>query len=170
MTSETAERPWYRHFWVWFLVIPPAATVIFWAVVLTTAASPPALVVDDYARIGLTYEQEQARDRRAAELGVTARLHVSRQEGGVTIALAGLDVPPDRLELRLAHPTDASLDRRSMLTRTGTGIYRGRLGGAVSGRRYVQIEPPGAAWRLGGELAAARNDLALEPAAHVAAR
>lgn len=163
MSAERPDRPWYRHFWVWFLIAPPAATVIFWAVILTTMASPPSLVVDDYGKIGLAYEDEQARDAAARELGVTGRLDVRREGGRVTVALVGLDDPPQRLRVTLAHPTEAARDRTATLERNGGGLYRGELGGAAPGRRYVTLLPDDGGWRLAGELSASRTDMSLEP-------
>lgn len=170
MSEEATSRPWYRHFWVWFLAVPPAATVIFWAFVLTTTASAPSLVVDDYSQIGLTYAQEKARDRAAAERGVRARLHLVRDAGTVTVALQGLEPAPDRLDLRLAHPTEARRDLATTMKRIGSGIYRGDLGSPADGRRYVQIRPADGDWRLGGELLAGRDELELAPPEATAAR
>lgn len=170
MSAEQADRPWYRHFWVWFLIVPPASTVIFWGVVLTTMASPPSLVVDDYGKIGIAYQDEQARDQAARELGVTGRLNVQRERGRVTVALAGLDDPPQKVQLRLAHPTEAARDRSATLERTGGGLYRGELGQAAPGRRYVTLLPDDHRWRLAGELLASETDLSLQPPADRAAR
>ena len=162
-TAPDGQRPWYRYGWVWFLMVPPAATVIFWAVVLTTTAAAPSLVVDDYARIGLAYQQQHERAASAARLGIEARLHVTRGEGGITVSLSGANPHPERLEVRLTHPTESRRDIRALVERSATGIYRGRVDGAVSGRRYVQIEPVGGAWRLSGEMLAHRSELALAP-------
>ncbi len=170
MSEATTDRPWYRHFWVWFLMVPPAATVIFWAVILATTAGPPALVVDDYAKVGLIYEQQQARDAAAARLGLSGRIHVAREAGTATVVLTGLADAPDRLRLTLAHPTDASRDRRALLRREGTGVYRGELGSPASSRRYVEIRPVDGAWRLGGELAAGATELGLRPPGDLAER
>lgn len=170
MSAEQPDRPWYRHFWVWFLIAPPAATVIFWTVILTTMASPPSLVVDDYGKIGLAYEDEQARDAAARELGVTGRLDVRRERGRVTVALIGLDDPPQQLELTLAHPTEAARDRTATLERTGGGLYRGELGAAAPGRRYVTLLPGDGRWRLAGELLAHRTDISLQPPERRSAR
>jgi hypothetical protein len=170
MTAERYERPWYRHFWVWFLIAPPAATVIFWTVILTTMASPPSLVVDDYGKIGLAYENDRARDTAARDLGVTGRLDVQREGGRVTVALVGLDDPPQRLRVTLAHPTEAARDRTATLERIGGGLYRGELGGAAQGRRYITLLPVDGGWRLAGELSANRTDMSLKPPAPSAAR
>ncbi|MDZ7828655.1 MAG: FixH family protein [Halofilum sp. (in: g-proteobacteria)] len=79
-------QPWYRHPWVWALFVPPVAAIVFWTVIITVFAGPPSLVVDDYAKIGLSYQQERDRDAAAADLGVQ-RAHASaarvrRRNGG----------------------------------------------------------------------------------------
>lgn len=170
MTAEQTDRPWYRHFWVWFLIVPPASTVIFWAVILTTMASPPSLVVDDYGEIGIAYADEQARDQTARKLGVTGRLNVQRERGRVTVALAGLDDPPEKIQLQLTHPTEAARDKSATLERSGGGLYRGELGAAAPGRRYVTLLPDDRRWRLAGELQASETDLSLQPPAVRATR
>ena len=169
-TADHPQRPWYRHFWVWFLMVPPAATVVFWAVVLTTTAASPSLVVDDYAQIGLVYQQQREREAAAARLGIEARLHVTRGEGGITVSLAGIEPHPEQLMVRLTHPTEAGRDHQALVERSATGIYRGRTGSAVSGRRYVQIEPVDGAWRLTGEMPGHRSELVLAPPDHLAER
>ena len=170
MTEEMPARPWYRHFWVWFLMLPPAATVIFWAVILATTAASPSLVVDDYAKVGLIYEERQARDAAAAQRGLDGRLHLVREAGRATVVVRGLDRAPDRLRLTLAHPTEAQRDRTTVLRREGSGIYRGDLGGATRNRRYVEIRPLAGDWRLGGELLAHENELDLRPPRDLAER
>lgn len=156
-------RPWYRHFWVWFLFIPPAATVIFWAVILWTTAASPSLVVDDYAKIGLTYQEQRDRDRAAARLGLSARFHAVRDTGGMTLVLNGPDPPPGRLRLLLAHPAEASRDMEVMLERGAGGVYRADLGRALVAGRYLEITPPGRAWRLTGRLSPGQSELVLVP-------
>jgi hypothetical protein len=163
VTEREDSRPWYRHFWVWFLMVPPAATVVFWAVILATTAASPALVVDDHSKVGLAYEQQQARDAVAARRGLAGRVHVARDEGTVTVVLTGVQQAPDRLRLTLAHPTEAGRDRHAILRREGSALYRGRLDGPAPNRRYVEIHPVAGDWRLAGELPAHRSDLGLSP-------
>lgn len=165
--AATDDRPWYRYPWPWLLMIPPAASIVFWVSVVTTMAGPPSLVVDDYAKIGLVYAEERSRDRRAAELGVVARLHWVRDTGSVTLAVTELDDPPERMALLLAHPTRQRSDLRTVVRRDSAGVYRGRLPSDAPtprGRRYVQLAPVGTDagdWRLTGELAADQSELTL---------
>lgn len=160
-SDDSAPRPWYRHFWVWFLMVPPAATVLFWVTVIWTTAASPSLVVDDYSKIGVTYRQQRDRDQAAARIGVSARFHAVRDTGGITLALAGLDDPPPRLDLLLAHPTEASRDIKTVLERTDAGIYRARLGHALDAGRRIEVSPPGGGWRLSGRITAGQSELEL---------
>lgn len=157
------DRPWYRHFWVWFLMVPPAATVIFWATILWTTAASPSLVVDDYSKIGLTYQERRDRDRSAARLGLSARFHAVRDSGGVTLVLDGPEPPPGRLRLLLAHPAEAARDIEVTLERDAGGVYRADLGRALAAGRHVEITPPGRDWRLTGRLASGQSELVLAP-------
>jgi hypothetical protein len=163
-------QPWYRHFWVWVLFVPPVAAMVFWTVIITVFAGPPSLVVDDYAKIGLAYQQERDRDAAAAELGVSARLHLLRESGGVTVVLRGPGRTPERLRFRLTHPAEATRDLGIRLDRTASGIYRGDLDGPAGGRWRVELTPPDGRWRLAGEIFAGESDLELHPPEQVAER
>ena len=44
--TEFPEKPWYRHFWVWFILAPLIATVIASMITLFLAGSGPELVND----------------------------------------------------------------------------------------------------------------------------
>ncbi|WP_435103207.1 FixH family protein [Arhodomonas sp. AD133] len=159
--TATAERPWYRHPWPWLLAIPPVSAIIFWAVIITTMAGPPSLVIDDYAKVGLVYEQNRTRDSAAARLDVAARLQWQRANGEIRVAITRGDVQPTALTLRLSHPTDAARDHTVTLTRDAAGLYTGRVPVVIDGRRHVQITPPDSQWRLSGSLDAQREALTL---------
>jgi hypothetical protein len=40
------DAPWYRHFWVWFVLAPLIAAVVASFVTLYLAGAPPELVED----------------------------------------------------------------------------------------------------------------------------
>ena len=51
-------EPWYRQFWPWFLIAIPMMSVVVGITMLALAVKEPlAMVVDDYARIGLETHQ-----------------------------------------------------------------------------------------------------------------
>ena len=157
------EKPWYRHFWVWFVLTPLIGTVLASIVTLFLAGAPPALVVDDYGPIAMTVERDLQRDRRAAELGVTARLQIDPRSGSagqaVAVRLAG--AAPRSLTLELIHPTLEGLDQRLELTRRGD-TYTGTMPRADT-RLYVLITDAAGDWRLSGELARGSTAVDLAP-------
>ncbi len=73
--SNEPIRPWYRHRWPWLLAIAPLAAIVGGMVTLWLAATTSdSLVVDDYYREGRAINQQLARDRVAASLGLHAQL------------------------------------------------------------------------------------------------
>ncbi|MEZ5563250.1 MAG: FixH family protein [Gammaproteobacteria bacterium] len=147
------ERPWYRHFWVWFMLVPLIGSVIAGFVTLYLAGAPPALVVDDFGKIAMAVELDQQRDQRAAELGLGARLALSPQAAGssqaVSISLSG--AAPERLRLDLIHPTLEQMDQHVLLKRSAGG-YTGTVTHADT-RLHVLISDEQGTWRLAGILA-----------------
>lgn len=161
-TAVSDDRPWYRSPWPWLLMLPPFVTVVFWIVVLSTITHAPSLVVDDYSRIGLAYQKDEARNEAAAALGLSGRLQVQRDTGRVSFVLRDPQAAPSTLELALVHPTEAHRDLHLTLTRDpATGVYSARSDVRIADRRYVHLTPPDGAWRLAGTLEAGRSGLEL---------
>lgn len=151
-------RPWYREFWVWFIIAPPLASIVagLWLVHISFTSADD-LVVDDYRRIGRTFEQAVERDRAAMALNATVTISVDRTNGEV-LARLQIDGPtPSALELLAIHPTEARRDQRTTLQPDSDGLFRGRLDGPVDGRHYLQVVPVDQGWRLTGELPATQS-------------
>lgn len=145
-------KPWYRHFWVWFILTPVIGSVIAGFVTLYLAGAPPSLVVDDFGQIAMAVELDLQRDKRAAELGVAARLQFDAPSAGsnqaVTVSLSS--TAPNSLKLELIHPTLEQMDRQVILKRSGDR-YTGALLRADT-RLYVMISDDAGNWRLTGVL------------------
>ena len=165
--NSPEQKPWYRHLWPWLVMIPPAGAVVGGFVTAWLAGGPPALVVDDYAEIAMATELDQARDRRAAELGLAARVQLdpdAARPGLVTAAVSlqassGQVVHLDALTLRFVHATREEFDRETSLERRA-----GRYSGLIErrpGRFYVHLGDPAGSWRLVGELEPGRQSLNL---------
>jgi hypothetical protein len=159
-------EPWYRQFWPWFLIAIPMMSVVGG---ITTAVlamkDPQAMVVDDYAKIGLATHRRLARDERAAALGLSGELSIEGEPARVTVALRSREAfeRPDVLLLTIAHPTLAERDLRLDLYLAGE-VWRGSLPSGPSDRRYIQLEPPSGEWRLAAELADGQRRLELSAA------
>ncbi|MCC5794084.1 MAG: FixH family protein [Chromatiales bacterium] len=152
--ADRPGRPWYRHYWVWLVMLPPFGSIVAGFTLLFHAlASPNPLVVDDYSRIVRYTEQRLERDREAVRLGVTAELDIRTSERGTEVAVlvAPLSVPMDGLQLRFVHPTLDTLDQAAALLPDGAGGWIGQLPMPVAGRYYLQLAPAGVSWRLAGE-------------------
>lgn len=161
---ETQPKPWYRQFWLWFVLAPLIAVVIASFATLFIAGRPPALVVDDYRQIPLAVERDRARDLRAAELGLSAELQFTAAADGnrgVLVSLQG-DAPA-RLRLDLVHPTREEFDRSTVLDRAGAG-YAGVVQRPAN-RVYVSLHDEADTWRLTGTLPAGADALRLAPSA-----
>ena len=156
------ERPWYRHVWLWIMLVPLIASVIAGFVTLYLAGAPPALVVDDFGKIAMAVELDQQRDRHAAELDLGARLEFGDLPVGssrtVSISLSG--TAPDRLRLELIHPTLEHMDQHVLLKRNAD-VYTGSVVRADT-RLHVLISDEQESWRLTGILAAGQDVLDLQ--------
>lgn len=161
----TGGKPWYREFWLWFVMAPVIATVIGGFATLIIAGAPPALVVDDYGEIALVVERERERDQHAAALGLVAELQLgigpNEGAGAVVVRLAG--ARPARVRLDLIHPTRDERDASVLLDHAGDA-YRGVVR-RPAGRLYLQLTDDQGSWRLTGELGPTQQSTRLEPAA-----
>jgi hypothetical protein len=155
------ERPWYRHVWLWIMLVPLIGSVIAGFVTLYLAGAPPALVVDDFGKIAMAVEMDQQRDRHAAELGLGARLEFGDplEGNGRTVAISLSGAAPDRLKLELIHPTLEQMDQRVLLKRTDHA-YTGSVVKPDT-RLHVLISDEQGSWRLTGILAAGQDALDL---------
>lgn len=162
--DQTRPRPWYRQFWLWFVLSPLVVVVIASFVTLFIAGRPPALVVDDYRQIPLVVERDRARELRAAELGVSAELQFTAAADGSRRVLVDLQGDsPARLRLDLIHPTREEFDQSTVLHRTGA-VYAGLVQPPLN-RVYVSLHDEADTWRLTGTLPAGADSMRLAPAA-----
>lgn len=146
---DSDSKPWYRHFWPWFLMALPATVVVagVWTAFIAHEHADD-LVVDDYYKDGLAINQQLAKKQRAQELGLTAALHFS--DDVVTVTLTG-PMPDSGLRLLLSHPVEADRDFAVPLVRTATGAYRGSLDQAVAPHWHWTLQGLGSDdWRLDG--------------------
>ncbi|WP_353220000.1 FixH family protein [Salinisphaera sp. S4-8] len=163
MSMTQTVRPWYRHVWPWALMVPPAASVVFWVVIITTMAGPPDLVVEDYAKVGLTYTQDQSARQVAARMGLEANAQVDRASGAVSLRVDGFDEAPATLRLALVHATKASADHVIELKRNSAGIYHGSTHAAIIGARELRLAPIDGAWTVTGHITGPQTSVRLAP-------
>jgi len=149
---QPTRTPWYRQFWPWFIMAFPASAVVAGiATVIIAVKNPDGLVDDDYYKAGLAINKVLARSEQAARLGLRAQVQWQPDDASLTVALHGQGTWPDRLRLRLVHPTRAGFDEEVPLLRQADGRYRGLLTRRPPpGNWHLRLEPLDAAWRLSG--------------------
>lgn len=168
-TSEEAADnpgPWYKQFWLWFVLAIPAITIVWCIFMITVAVSSQgAMVNDDYYKEGLAINMELARDRLAADMKLAGSVRFEGNQIRLEVEEAGKQANFDFLILDMAHPTLAEQDRRLQLQRVGEGLYEARLPRPLEGRWYLELRGPTNDWRLKGEAALpASMPLKLAPA------
>lgn len=150
--STRSERPWYTEPWPWILASFPLAAVIGGLITAWIAVkTDDGLVEDDYYKHGLAINQTLGRDKEAGSLHLSATL--SAQANGQTISLrltGALPRYPERLKLRILHPTRAGRDQSVALTRTGQETYTGKGVSLTAGRWDLVLEDDARTWRLLG--------------------
>lgn len=145
--NPNASGPWYREPWPWILAALPATAVIAGlATVVIAVKNQDGLVAEDYYKQGLAINRVLAREQRAAQLGLSAKLWF--RDGRVDVQLHGEGVPPPVLTLRFVHPTRAGEDREVPLARVAGDQYQAEAPALARGHWLVQLEDGARTWRL----------------------
>ena len=146
-------KPWYQHFWPWFLIGLPLAAVLAGVATLFIAMDDPdSLVVGDYYKQGLAINRTLAREQAARSLGLTGRMRIDVASGDVTVGLrANQAVGTKTLRLKLFHATRDKHDVQIVLNAVGEGRYAGNLEKPLRlGAWTVNVEPEDQSWRISG--------------------
>jgi hypothetical protein len=144
-------QPWYRHRWPWMLMLGPFLVIVAGAVTTYLAVrSNDGLVDDDYYKQGLTVNQVTARDRRAVELGLHAKVAFDAERRLIRVSLQSRQLAafPGSLKLNIAHPTRSGLDQSLLLHADGPASYSAGIGAPLAGRWHVSLEDDRREWRL----------------------
>lgn len=152
MRLQSDSRPWYKEPWPWLLMLGPFVVVVAGFVTAWLAIrSNDGLVADDYYKQGLAINQQLQRDQKAGELGVEAQVLRSGTQMRVMLVGGGQAKLPEKLMLRISHPTRAGMDQVVDLVPEGQGLFSGKLSTDISGRWHVVLEDPSGQWRLQGD-------------------
>ncbi len=150
--------PWYRQFWPWFIMALPATAVIagfytLWLAMQTT----DSLVVQADVGMDVVTERNLAAEKTAAKLGIAATVRIEAESGAVTATVSSAENLDEvaTLGLRLRHPTIASRDAVTELTRAmpdadGNPTWAGHLLNVPTGRYFMTLSSQ-SGWRLSDE-------------------
>lgn len=152
MHLKSDSRPWYREPWPWFLMAGPFVVVVAGVITAWLAIrSNDGLVADDYYKQGLAINQQLQRDQKAAEMAITGDLMRSGAQLRVMLQTDKQQAWPEKLLVRITHPTRAGMDQVVELANEGNGLFSGKLTTEISGRWHVVLEDPSGTWRLHGD-------------------
>lgn len=142
--------PWYRHPWVWGVILIPFSAVAFGIVMITTVTLfPDDVVVDNYYQEGKAINERIGMDVQAERQGIEV---TSRVLSGDEIAFHIENADDSIVVLNLYHVTDASKDRRLVLLPESGQIWRANADGPLpfdqAGVWYVELEGADGGWRV----------------------
>lgn len=154
-------KPWYREPWPWLLMAGPAAVVVAGVATAVIAfRGADGLVADDYYKQGLGINRQIARDRAALDLAIQGEIRMLPDR--VQVALRASGALPDRVTLRIVHPTRSSEDRVVHPARTADGTWEAPLPGLAAGRWRAIVETE--RWRVSARIdTRSARAAALEP-------
>jgi uncharacterized protein len=148
-----AHNPWYRHRWPWILIAGPAVVIVASFVTLWIAMGrDDALVMGDYYKQGLAINEDLARVRVAAGLGLSATLRSTPRTWDLTLGARDGVRLPARLNLTLSHATRQDLDQTVTLAQQPSGHYEGVRRELANGRWELLLEDADRTWRLAATL------------------
>lgn len=113
MYMTESNKPWYSYPLVWMLIAIPASAVVMGVIMIWLAVSTDdGLVEDDYYKQGLAINEVITRDKRAAELGLSASLRFDANSDVIVLQFGKgkLADYPEQLTLHVQHATHADSD------------------------------------------------------------
>lgn len=141
-------KPWYKHFWPWFLIAIPCSSIIVGGIVLSFATDGTnSMVVDDYYKEGKTINVKLDKLERAKQLGIKTIVDISNDRVAVEF-LSGKPEAGTALKLDFFHATIENRDTEIILTRDAYGIYRGIVDFDITGKWRLRMMPMDEEWKL----------------------
>lgn len=149
-TTPEILKPWYKHPWLWFvIIIPVVALILSFSMLYVAITQGDSEVTDDWYRKGKAIRQDLHRDNYASALTISADLSQSGKLVKVAvISQYKLDdkALPAALTLDFSHPTDSKKDLNLVLPKQPDGSYQGDAGKLLDGRYYITLSTT--EWRL----------------------
>ncbi|MDH5190860.1 MAG: FixH family protein [Gammaproteobacteria bacterium] len=158
--ANTDTKPWYKHFWPWFIIFFPFLAVVAGiTTVIIAVKEADSLVAGDYYKEGLAINKILDRDVRSGELGLSASIMLSRSTEQIRVILKSDNNIrlPDEITLSLLHPTQEKRDKILSLAQEQAGIYSVKTGTLIAGSWHIILEPANKEWRLSGRIAIPRE-------------
>ena len=155
MQSNEQSKPWHQYPLVWMMLAIPFSAVIMGVVMIWLAVdTDDGLVADDYYKQGLEINRVIERDKKAAELGLSAIIEFDNSARIIRIQFdkGSLEFFPKSLPLQLQHATRENSDIAVLLDHGMDNQYIGHVKQSISeGIWYFEISGQGEGdteWKL----------------------
>ena len=152
--ESTPSLPWYKYKFVWFaLSIPFSAVIMGVAMIYLAVTTDDGLVADDYYKQGMAINKSLDRERKAAELGISATVEYDREVGQFLVRLqrGTLEVLPASLLFTIEHATRAGNDKQLELFHGQGEQYVGYIKQPINdGIWHVELNTED--WRVGARI------------------
>ncbi len=143
MQTNEQSKPWHKYPLVWMMVLIPFTAVIMGVVMMWLALdTDDGLVADDYYKLGLEINRVIERDKKAAELGLSAIIEFDNSARILKIQFDKglLESYPKILPLQLQHATRENSDISVVLDHGIGNQYIGHVNQTISeGIWYFEI-------------------------------
>ncbi|WP_018150284.1 FixH family protein [Leeia oryzae] len=152
MLTDNVTKPWYKHKWLWFLLIGPGIVVVASIVTIYIAVTKSdSLIVDDYYKEGTTINENITKDQKAAKLGLTAELVIGDdQRIRVFLHQTKNPVKYPKLKLFVQHAANEKLDQHIELQPDGVDSYVSKQLNLPIGKWYFDLSDSNGDWKLTG--------------------
>ncbi len=130
MQASELQKPWHKHPLVWMMISIPFSAVIMGVVMIWLAVdTDDGLVADDYYKQGLAINSDISRDKKSAELGLSAIIEFDNSAKVINVRLDKglLQTMPEILPLHIQHATRANSDIQVTLNHGMNDQYIGYL-------------------------------------------
>ena len=143
MQITESDKPWHKYPLVWMMIAIPFSAVIMGVVMIWLAVdTDDGLVADDYYKQGLEINRVISRDKKAAELGLSAIIEFDNSAGIIRLQFdkGTLALFPVSLPLHLQHATRENSDVTVLLDHGIGNQYIGHLNQSISeGIWYFEV-------------------------------
>ncbi|UTV29124.1 FixH family protein [Photobacterium atrarenae] len=151
-------KPWYKHFWPWFVFSIPAISIIYsLTAVYIFSQNQVDLVAEDYYKKGKAINLDLSRLRVADALKLKASVQVAETDVVVNFTKGELKSYPN-LRVTFTHRTLANKDFTQMVSADMKGTYRFNAPEALQGPWFVELEPFDGDWMLQGRVTLPSSD------------
>ena len=143
MQSTNKDKPWHSYPLLWMMLAIPFSAVIMGVVMIWLAVdTDDGLVADDYYKQGLEINRVISRDKKAAELGLSAIIEFDNSARIIRLQFdkGSLETFPKSLPLHLQHATRENSDITVLLDHGIADQYIGHVKQSISeGIWYFEI-------------------------------